>query len=165
MSKYTFEIWRDIRGYEGLYQISSFGRIKSLKTDMFLKPTLDITGYYRINFRKAGYTKHFNIHRLLLETFVGNPLNKPITNHIDGCKTNNQLSNLEWATYKENLEHATRSGLNKRIYKKKPGKLSEDDVRFIRESKWDRTIISEVFNICKSHVNAIRTFKFWKNVK
>jgi hypothetical protein len=105
------EIWLPIKGFEQLYQISNFGRIKSLKRNIIRKPGL--TGGYPdiklcLNGRKIG--KY--IHRLIAEHFIPNPMNKPEVNHEDGNKTNNSLTNLKWSTQKENFLHAIKTGLN-----------------------------------------------------
>lgn len=116
------EIWKDIKDYEGMYQISSFGRVRSLdrivnsscgKTQK-IKGKLLIICYnkrvnvYEIHLRKDNKRKCFKIHRLVAEAFVYNddPINKTTVNHIDGDRSNNKSSNLEWVSYSENEKHA-----------------------------------------------------------
>ena len=102
------EIWKDIKGYEGLYQVSNFGKIKSLtkkivqkKREFYKKETI-LNGYSRkdgylmVNLFKNQKCRHFLIHRLVATAFISNPENKPTINHIDANKTNNVVSNLEW---------------------------------------------------------------------
>lgn len=117
------EVWKDIEGYEGYYQVSNLGRVKSLarntsekgknannKKDTILKGSLT-KGYLQVDFRKDGKRKMFRIHRLVSECFIPNPDNKPYINHIDGNKSNNTVDNLEWCTPKENVKHAMDNNL------------------------------------------------------
>lgn len=116
------EIWVDVVGYEGLYQVSNFGRIKSLeriigsskysrnKKEKILTPTYNNKGYKTITL--CGDTKkNFSIHRIECIAFIPNPENKQTINHEDGIKINLSLSNLNWNTYSENNYHAYRNGL------------------------------------------------------
>ena len=105
------EIWRDIDGYEGLYQISDKGRVKSLKygKERILRPGIDGSGYYFIILYNDSVSKHFKLHRLVAQTFIPNLYNKPQVNHLDENKLNNSVNNLEWATAKENTNYGTRN--------------------------------------------------------
>ena len=80
------EIWKDIKGYEGLYQVSKSGKIKSIRNNIYLKPNLQVNGYLRISLSKNGKIQYKNIHRLVAETFIDNENNYPVINHIDGNK-------------------------------------------------------------------------------
>lgn len=102
------EIWKDIQGYEGLYQVSNLGNIKSFYTGKILKGG-NYKGYLRLNLYKNGVKSMVSIHRLVAQTFIPNPENKPEVNHIDEDTTNNMVSNLEWMTSKENCNHGTRN--------------------------------------------------------
>jgi hypothetical protein len=109
------EFWKDIKGYEGLYQISNYGRIRSLKFRnnvcekyrvIVMKPNLR-NGYLVINLRKNMKRKSFQVHRLVAQAFIENPFNYPIVNHIDYNRQNNNAENLEWCTQKQNVNHST----------------------------------------------------------
>lgn len=114
-----FEQWRDVAGYEGLYQVSSHGRLRSLKYHMrpgrvvVLKQFADKGGYLRAKFCKDGNETTVKVHRVVAEAFLPNPDRKREVNHKDGNTMNNVPSNLEWATPSENMKHASASKLVK----------------------------------------------------
>lgn len=115
----TNEIWKDVVGYEGLYQVSNFGRAKALKKEWVcgnqkskrtqeekvLRVGDNGFGYYSTRFCKSGKLYTVKIHRLVAIAFVLNPENKPQVNHVDGNKKNNHVSNLEWVDNRANSSH------------------------------------------------------------
>ena len=106
------EEWKDIKGYEGRYQISSFGRVKSLNyhgehIERILKPEITPKGYLRIDLRKNGKKGKYLIHRLVAINFIENPNNYPQVNHKDEDKTNNKVENLEWCNNSYNCNYGT----------------------------------------------------------
>ncbi len=118
------EIWKDVKGYEGLYKISNLGNVKSLerkrrdRNQILKEKNLKIfipknEGYPRVHLCKNGIAKNEMLHRLLAEAFLANDYNLPCVNHIDGNKKNYNLSNLEWCSYSYNNKEACRLGLNK----------------------------------------------------
>lgn len=117
------EIWKDINGFEGLYQISNLGRVKSIRNNIILKQTYCKSNYLKVKLSKNCKQKTIQVHRLVTETFIPNPDNKPQVNHIDGNKENNHIDNLEWVTAKENTEHAIKIGISNKPITKKVFKL------------------------------------------
>lgn len=109
------EIWKQITGYEDLYEVSNLGRVRSVRGRL-LSQNKDPSGYMKINLSRFGTHKLNRIHRLVAAHFISNPLNKVSVNHKDGNKLNNHVDNLEWNTWKENSDHAIRTGLNKQRY-------------------------------------------------
>lgn len=119
------ELWRDIPGYEGHYQVSNHGNVRSTPGKVtyspfhgfrkwkcrVLKPKNRLGRDYHVTLWRDGKPKSFYIHRLVGLAFIPNPYNKPTINHKDGDPHNNHVSNLEWATYKENNDHAVANGL------------------------------------------------------
>ena len=107
------EIWKDIKGYEGRYKVSNFGRVKSLlgRKEKILKPLNQSKGYYKVILYKENKGENRCIHRLVAETFISNPKNKIDVNHKDGNKHNNNVNNLEWNTRSENMKHAYHIGI------------------------------------------------------
>lgn len=99
------EEWKDIKGYEGRYQVSSTGNVKNVKTGKTLKGVPARNGYLIVILYNDNGGKHFRIHRLVAEAFIYNPKNKPYVDHIDGSRTNNQVDNLRWCTRSENMRN------------------------------------------------------------
>ena len=111
------EIWAWISGYEGLYQISNFGRVKSFPKRNFhgtiiLKPVIQKGGYLQVLLCKGGNERYFRVHRLVAQAFIPNPNNLPEVNHKFGNKFDNYVENLEWSTKSANIQHAFEMGLN-----------------------------------------------------
>lgn len=104
------EIWKDIPGFEGLYQVSNMGNVKSLNynrtgKERKLKPDKKRNGYLYVILRKDKKSKHCYIHSLVAKAFISNPGNKPCIDHIDNDKENNRTSNLRWVNHKENMNN------------------------------------------------------------
>lgn len=139
------EEWKPIIGYEGIYEISSFGnyrRICVTQGGSVGNRYIRNTGYKRkgLQYKKLRLqvnkiVKNLYVHRVVATSFIPNPDNKPYVNHIDGNITNNYVTNLEWCTQKENVHHALSNNLTKVGEDSTISKLKNKDIIFIRSSK------------------------------
>lgn len=151
------EIWKDIEGYGGLYQVSNFGNVKSFrvnKNGKIMIPQVDAYGYMDCKINR----KHNKVHRLVAKAFIPNPENKQTVNHIDGNPKNNHVSNLEWATPKEQVNHAFRIGLTKKRYGV-DNKFSKKVYQYTKDGKFVAEHVSgaeveRIFGITKFHIYA-----------
>ena len=127
------EIWKDIEGYEGKYQVSNMGRVKSFSLDKkdgkLLKPSPTTYGYLGVHLSLRNKERAHYIHRLIAQHFIPNPENKKTINHIDGNKQNNGIENLEWATNLENNLHCIENNMkpNHRSGRNYKGKIQVFD--------------------------------------
>jgi hypothetical protein len=166
--------WRDIRGYEGLYVVSNRGEVKRIGrkrgavVGKVLRPGLASSGYLTVSLHGHTGCRTHCIHRLLSEAFIPNPdpTTKKEVNHIDGDKTNNSLSNLEWVTYKENLHHSY--DVLGRQPSRGNAKLNEQSVREIRSllqtTKLTQREIGDMFGVCNKAISQIKTKENWSHV-
>lgn len=168
------EIWKDIENYRGIYQVSNLGRVKSLVRKRVLKERIfkltSITnGYIGVCLHKNGIKiKRELVHRLVAKAFIPNPEDKPQVNHIDGVKTNNNLSNLEWNTRYENVQHAIRSGLSPKGSANARSILTESDIPKIFEMRSEGFLqrdIGDYFGVHKGTVNDILLRKSWSHIQ
>jgi hypothetical protein len=172
------ETWKDIIGYEGFYQISDQGRVKSLSRlvdnhsgfkkvlkEKILIPSISKTGYFVVSFKKNNKRKTFKVHRLIAFAFIPAIKGKEYVNHINGIKLDNTIKNLEWCTIKENNLHAVANKLRNDIgVDNNNSKLKKEDVLFIRESKLKLKELSLKFGICESTVSKVRLIRTYKNI-
>ena len=130
------ETWKDKKDYEGHYQVSNCGRVKSIKfgKEIILKQRKDKRGYYSVVLSKNGIVKKYSVHRLVAEAFIDNTDNLPYVNHKDEDKTNNNVNNLEWCDAKYNINYGT--CIERRSKKKSKPVLQYDlEGNFIKEWK------------------------------
>ena len=172
------EKWKDIPGYEGLYQVSDMGRVKScakylpskagsfrFNKELILNPNLS-QRYFKVSLCKNNIRRTANIHRIVIEAFIPNPSNKSTVNHIDGNKLNNCLSNLEWATTKENVHHAINAGLFdiSRRGEASGSKLTEAQVIQIKKDNRSLPLVAADYGVTKANIWCIRHKKSWVHV-
>lgn len=140
------EIWKDIVGYESLYQVSNFGKIRSLRkrsrrfgpNALMLKPSRNGDGYLQVKLSGKGLIETARVHRIVAMAFIPNPENLPEINHIDENKENNRVSNLEWCTRSYNNNYGSRKDKCRRSRILNLEKLQEDTVREFEKAKATR---------------------------
>lgn len=135
----TFRVgqtWLDVEGYEGLYQVSVYGEVLSIRTGTFLKGSPIPRGYLTVALHKNGKQVTRTVHSLVAKAHIPNPFNKPAVNHLDSDKTNNRADNLEWCTPAENTRHGVICG---RIKGRSPvltdAQVSEIRARYLRKHR------------------------------
>jgi len=178
------ERWKDIKGYEGIYQISNMARVKSLgreqrvklnnnitsafRPEKIIKVSINTDGYLTLCLTKNYFKKTVKIHRLVAIHFIKNKYNKPYVNHKDGNKLNNSIENLEWCTYQENLKHAMMHGLRANHERHGAAKLTKKEARLIRELRYSNKMkykdLSEMFNVAQGTIQSILHNRTWQNI-
>lgn len=151
------EIWKDVVGYENLYQVSNLGNVLSLrhKNRFLMKPTKNKSGYLSVGLRIYNKRKTFDVHRLVAQTFIPNPNNYPVINHKDENPLNNNIENLEWCTIKYNINYGTAT---ERRAKNRSKPVLQFDIfgNFIKEFESIK-IAGKETHICKNNIcNACR---------
>ncbi len=169
------EIWKPVMGYEGMYEISNYGRVKSLgraivdkygyiqriSTDKLLKLTQEKSGYLSVVFNNKGFSKKKLVHRVVAIHFLNNPQEKPQVNHKDGIKNNCHFLNLEWATISENTQHAYNSGLIKKRFNEDCNLTTIsnnkiDEIKNLLLLGFRNCEISKMTGICKPTISSIK---------
>jgi hypothetical protein len=174
------EFWKDIEGFEGRYQISDSGEVKSLGRfvngkngskrwikETILKPCYDGNGYLQSSLRIDGKFMANKTHRIVAQTFIPNPDNLPQINHKNGNKEDCSVENLEWCTGEYNLKHAIETGLTDNVgIKNAAAKLTDSDVIKIKELKGKITHakLAEMFNVTEPAIWKILNNRTWKHL-
>jgi len=178
------EKWRDVPGYEGLYQVSNYGRVRSLdryvwnrcrargKRDFLkgsiLRPQKHVAGYLFVALYKDGKKRQIRINRLVLTVFDRPPKEGEESNHMNGNKTNNYIDNLEWMTKLQNQRHAIEVlGKHNGGGKYTRDKLNEDGIRGIKDLLKEGVSqgqIAKRFNVCYWTIHNIKMGKSWKDI-
>ncbi len=175
------ELWLPVKGYEGIYDVSNLGNVKSLSRSFINKrgrrktipehiriPSINHRGYYRLQLTKSnGDKKIYSVHRIVAQHFILNPENKPEVNHKNAVKTDNYINNLEWATKSENEIHASVNGLKPYGENHPLAKLNLKQVVLIKKKikLGERQIdIAKEFDISRSTICAIKTGRNWPSV-
>lgn len=176
------EIWKPVLNYEGLYEISNLGRLKSLdrrakKKDgslgfkpekIFKRTIIKNKNYRQYNLTKNKKANLHYAHRLVATAFIPNPENKPQVNHLDGIKDNNKVENLEWCTCSENIKHSHRLGLSsnkgKSLGKSNLSPHIVAEIKFLLRKGVSVRELSEKFNTSKSNIYSIKAGRVWSNI-
>ena len=167
--------FKDILGYEGLYQINNIGTVISVRNDREIKPFKTIQGYIRIELNNNGIAKKHNVHRLLATAFIENPLKKPYINHKNSIRDDNRIDNLEWCTHKENMQHAASlnrfpggtknlfgNGESHPLSKLNPEKVLE--IRRLSSLKMPQRKIAKEFGVSQKNILCIIKRKTWTHI-
>lgn len=174
------EQWRPIPGYDYLYEVSNYGRVRGIfnrkelihgkKLGNIKRPTISPSGYYTIMLWRKNKPASIKVHRLVALAFIPNPENKRTVNHKNGIKLDNRLENLEWATHKENNLHARSNGLyptpksGEDSYSSKLTNQDVIEIRILAENGVRAQTISKVFNIHTNTVSLIINRKIWNHI-
>lgn len=166
------EEWRDVIGYEGLYQVSNFGRIKSFhKGKVIIRKLVTlIDGYKQISLDKGGCRKCKNVHELVAKAFIPNLENKPIIDHYDRNTANNCIWNLRWVTNSENQRHAVESGSKRCGCNNPRSKFTPEQVRDIRRlyvrgsQEFGSAALVQMFGVAVSKIKRIVNGQSYKNI-
>lgn len=160
-------VWKDVKGYEGLYQVSNSGLIRSVERfdcknkrqqEVILKHSNNGKGYSNVVLCKNGKPRTFYIHKIVAEAFIPKIEGKNFINHKDGNKQNNNVNNLEWCTRSENMKHAYKNGLAHVVNKK----LSDEDIKYIQSQKGKKSC----FELAKEFDVSFQLIcRKWKKVK
>lgn len=171
------EQWVDVAEFEGIYRVSNMGRVKALsiskkrgrsyqmRGEYMLKQKLATNGYLGVTLQNNSTRKFISVHRLVALHFIPNPENKPTVNHKFGSKNDNRSSGLEWATHKEQINHADSTGLRDiNGENHKMSKLNNESVAFIRNSGLSVAKLAEKFDVNQTCIRKVIKCQTWAHL-
>lgn len=157
------EEWRLVAGWETMYEVSNFGKVRSIKKKgLIIASFYDKSGYKVVSLKNPQMLK--KVHRLVAIAFVHNPENKPQVNHIDSNRTNNNVNNLDWVTAKENSEHSVKSGRQRQGEKHYKAMFKNKDIPEIRASSLTRKELAKKYGVSRSTIENVLKKRTWKFV-
>lgn len=169
------EIWKPVVGYEGLYEVSNLGRVRSNSyrkryNGKILTNKKHTGGYHYQTLHKNKKRNNFLVHRLVAIAFIENPLSKDQVNHKNGDKQDNRVENLEWCTQKENAQHAIDTGLKKNmpvgedVGMSKITNIEAKAIKIMLKKGCKQSCIASIFGIARNTVSCINTGVTWNHV-
>lgn len=159
------EVWKDVVGYEGFYEVSDMGNVRRKGKNKVLKSRIHRDGYRILVLCVDCKGRSFQVHRLVASAFIANRKDKEQVNHKNGIKHDNRVSNLEWATRSENTIHAYKMKLIKRVSNSKLDEFDARDIKFnCGKNGLSRAHFAEKYNISVSAVGFIVTGKRWGKI-
>lgn len=171
-TSYTFvpteEVWKEIEGFEH-YEISSHGRVRKTISKRLKVLKVDKKGYHNITLHTKGKRRYFKVHRLVAQAFIPNPENKKEVNHMNGIPDCNHKENLEWATRKENMQHAKEEGLVACGENHGMAKLTAKEVEDIRtlyvpyDKAFNQNALARKFGVSRTCINHVINNRSWAN--
>ena len=160
--------WRDIKGYEGMYQVSDEGEVRAVRSLRILKPWTQRSGYLNVGLSKGGGRKLHAVHRLVLKAFVGEPTEGQECCHNDGDPSNNHPDNLRWGTHTENQADRIPHGTDSRGERSGMSKLTETHVLEIRAlystGRYTKKALGELYGVCRGNIGHIVNRITWKHI-
>lgn len=170
---FDVEIWKPVPGYEGIYEVSTHGRVASVSTNWrgygrrLMEQDMDIYGYMKVRLTKEGCRKKLSVHRLVCLAFLGDPGDGDQVCHNNGDRADNRLENLRWGTAKENAADRDRHGMTAIGRRNAQAVLDADDIHRIRKLASKGLVqrsIADKFGVSQRTIHDVLTGRTWKHV-
>jgi hypothetical protein len=171
------EVWKDIAGYEGIYQVSDAGRVRSVDrvnsqgAKLKGKPRKLITdrdGYYVVGLTRNAVMRYHKVHRLVAAAFIPNPDNLPQVNHVEGNKSDNRACKLEWCTNQENIDHSvmvgSRDPVGESNGRARLSELDVVDIRWLKGLGMSISALAREYQVTRTNIRHIVTGRSWSHV-